>query len=114
MKVFSLVQKRRRLLLPFPTFNYCELTLGAVAFAPIKALFKEMSRFGNYTKPCPFVVGNYYVKDVQLDDSKYTVMTRSFSSGKYVISFAVDDENGAKAIFIGNVDIYFTFRKNKI
>jgi hypothetical protein len=113
MKLFSLVQKRKRLLLPFPTFNYCELTSGLVAFAPIKTLFEEMSRFGNYTKPCPFVVGNYYVKDVQIDDSKYTAQTGSISSGKYILHIDADDANESEPKSIANVDIYFTFRKNK-
>jgi hypothetical protein len=111
--MFSFVQKRKRLILPLPKVNYCELQTGLASFPVFKNIYEELAKYGNYTSPCPFECGNYYLKDLQFDDTKFTGMTAVFAEGKYIVRVDVTDENESQPVNVASLDIGIIFKKNK-
>jgi hypothetical protein len=111
--VFSFVQKRKRLILPLPKVNYCELQAGATSFPVLKNIYEELAKYGNYTSACPFECGNYYLKDLQIDDTKFAAITAVFPEGKYIVRVDVTDENESQPVNVASLDIVGVFKKNK-
>jgi Protein of unknown function (DUF1091) len=104
-------QKRKRLLMPLPTFNYCDMYGGLVQFDTLKAVFEQLQRFGNATSSCPLEIGNYYMKNVQIDDQDFAVVMAAFPAGKYAANVEITDAYGQKAVKFVTVDMLVSFTK---
>jgi Protein of unknown function (DUF1091) len=104
-------RKRKRHIMALPKFNYCDLYGGLVQFDILKTLFLQLQKYGNMTSPCPMEAGNYYLKNLQIDDSEFGALISAFPAGKYFSTIEITDDYGPKGISLANVEISLALSK---
>jgi Protein of unknown function (DUF1091) len=105
-------RKRKRHIMSLPKFNYCDLYGGLIQFDIIKSVFAQVQKYGNVTTPCPIEVGNYYLKNLQIDDKDLGAIITALPAAKYFSTVELTDENGPKVVTFANIECSVALNKN--
>jgi hypothetical protein len=60
---------------------------------------------------CPIEKGRYYIKDLSVEDSSFTLLSLVSNNQKYLIEIILLDENKKSAVKFGKYHIYVLYLK---
>jgi Protein of unknown function (DUF1091) len=101
--------QNKRLVLPLPALNYCDMMRGQVVPLDIlNVVLDNLKQYGKLFNYCPIAPDIYYMNGFFFNETA-SPLTRMLRPGyKYMVKVIMTDENLKKAMSIFSVQVFFS------